>query len=85
MTYRNGTETLTQRSEDELLLINLRTNRIFIANVTGARIWDLLLEGHDLTSIERVLVGEGAADGDLAAQTESFVRTLLDEGLLSAA
>jgi hypothetical protein len=84
MRYRSGTDTVARRSDDELLLVNMRTNRIFIANVTGARIWDLLLDGHDVAFIERVLAGEGVAAGDLAAHTETFVRSLVDEGLLSA-
>jgi hypothetical protein len=49
---------VTRRLDDEVVLINLRTNRMFSLNRTGARAWELLQTGHDWPGVRRKLLDE---------------------------
>jgi hypothetical protein len=47
-----------QRLEDDVVLVHLRTNRIYSLNQTAARAWELLSAGADRAELERALLDE---------------------------
>lgn len=76
-------EVVTQRLEDELVVVHLRTNRIFVLNRTAARYWELLDSGLDSAQIQETLLREFAVDEDeLRGEIESFVSRLASEELI---
>jgi len=50
---RTSPDVVARRLEDEIVLVNLTTNRIFSLNRTGGRYWELLDEGLE----QEVIVG----------------------------
>ena len=43
--YRPADHVTYRRLDDEMVLVNLRTNRIFTLNASGTRIWELICSG----------------------------------------
>jgi hypothetical protein len=56
--YRAGADALAATLADGAVLLNLRTNRYHSLNETGARVWQLLLEGHAEEEIAKILPSE---------------------------
>ena len=52
-------DVLTERLGDEVAVLNLKTNRFFLLNSTGGRLWELLQSESDLTVIERQCCADG--------------------------
>lgn len=76
-------DVVTQRLDDELVVVHLRTNRIFVLNRTAARYWELLDSGLDSAQIQETLLREFAIEEDeLRGEIESFARTLTSEELI---
>ena len=46
-------DVVSRRLGDDTVLVHLKTNRIFALNPTGARFWELLLEGMNRGEIEQ--------------------------------
>lgn len=65
-----------RRLGDTGVLVHLGTNEIFEINDTGARIWELLGEGHPIDAIAGTLASEFEIDAS-TAKTEC--RELFDE------
>jgi hypothetical protein len=81
--FRPSPDVVYQRLEDEVVLVNLQTNRIFALNATGARFWELLQTGVDRAEIERQLLGEFEVDAStLAREVDALLRALADEDLV---
>jgi hypothetical protein len=78
-------DVIAQRVGDEVILVNLRTNRMYSLNLTGARFWDLLTMEHDIGRIHAQLLSEFDVD---AAQLQREIDTLLallkEAGLVQA-
>jgi hypothetical protein len=55
---RPNPDAIAQRLGEEMVLVHLKTDRVFTLNRTGARIWELLSDGHDRAGIERQLLQE---------------------------
>jgi hypothetical protein len=83
MQYHVIADTLARQMADELVLVNVATNKIFVANDTGARIWRAIEEGVDLESVVTALV-QSAPDAQ-AAQNEihEFLGGLQREGFVA--
>ena len=47
-----------QRVGDDLVLVQLKTNEIYALNETGARFWDLLVEGKSRSEVEAAMLRE---------------------------
>lgn len=76
-------DVVTQRLDNELVVVHLRTNRIFILNRTAARYWELLDSGLDSAQIQETLLREFAVEeDDLREEIEGFVRRLASEELI---
>lgn len=80
---RLSDDVMSERFGDEVVLLNLKTNRFFSLNRTGARLWELLASGDPLGAIEAQLCQEFDVDpAELAADVQQMVASLLDEQLL---
>ena len=75
----------TRMDVHEIVLVHLKTDRIFTLNRTGSRVWDLLVEGNALAEIRRRILEEFDISEDrLETELEEFVASLKREQLISA-
>ena len=75
----------TRMDAHQIVLVHLKTDRIFTLNRTGSRVWDLLLEGNALAEIRRRILEEFDISEDrLETELEEFVASLKSEQLISA-
>jgi hypothetical protein len=73
----------SRRLGDEVVLVHLKTNRIFSLSPTGARFWELLSDGKNRPEIETELLGEYDVSRDqVSAEIDSLVGMLQAEGLV---
>jgi hypothetical protein len=80
---RPSPDVVHQRLEGEIVLVNLKTNRIFALNRTGARLWELLEVGCDRSEISRQMQAEFDVDAaQLEQEIEALLSSLLDEELV---
>jgi hypothetical protein len=83
---RPDPDVVSRRLEDDVVLVNLRTNRIYSLNKTGARFWELLAEGHGRDAIETQLRAEfDVSSEQLAAEVDQLVTALVSAGLVGEA
>lgn len=83
MRYRVIADTLARQMSDELVLVNVSTNKIFVANETGARLWRAIEQGADLDELVRELVSS-ASDAQAARQDiDEFLEGLKREGFVA--
>ena len=81
---RPSPDVVYQELEGEIVLVHLRTNRIYSLNRTGARVWELLGEGQDRTEMLAQLEREfEVAREELEREVESLFTQLSAEGLAS--
>jgi hypothetical protein len=45
--YRPTPDVIARRIKDEIVLVELKTERILVLNLTAARLWELLCQGCD--------------------------------------
>lgn len=73
-----------QRLGDEVVLVNLKTNRILELNQTGGRFWELLQSESDRSRIEEQLLGEFDVSREaLVAEVDGLISRLADEHLVT--
>jgi hypothetical protein len=79
-------DALTTRVGDEIVLVDLRTDRIYSLNRTAARAWELMCEGRERAEVERWMLAEfEVTPGELAEAIDELVSSLTKEGLLCPA
>ena len=84
-TFRPQPDVVSRRLDEQTVLVNLRTNRIFELNRTGARLWDVLGEGSSESQIvERLLAEFEVPQEQLEREVRALLDQLLDEGLISS-
>ena len=72
-----------RRVGDEAVIVNLKTNRIYSLNHTGARLWELISGGHDREAAEATLIEEfDVEDGELRSEVAAVLDELANEGLI---
>jgi hypothetical protein len=72
--------------DDGMVLVHLRTNRIYSLNPTGARLWTLLSAGVDRATVRKQLAAEFAVDPEqLDREIEMLLQTFADQGLTTEA
>ena len=84
MRFKSLPTTVARLLGDELVLVNLSTNRMFSANDTGAAIWDAIARGGDLSDVRAQLI-ESAGSPDAGHDFDAFVGMLVAEGLVERA
>ena len=69
---------------DDLVLVHLKTNRIYSLNRTGARLWQLLDSGCTRAAAERQLLDEFDVDeAQLRREIDDQLAELAREGLVA--
>jgi hypothetical protein len=71
---RRNTEVVSRKLGDRLVVVNLRTNRIYELNSTASRMWELLEAGSNRDEIEQTLLDE--YDVERAVASQEIDRTL---------
>jgi hypothetical protein len=80
---RINPDVVARRMDDEVVLVHLRTNRIFTLNPTAARFWELLGAGLDRDAIKSAMRDEFEVDEPrLDEEIEALVAELSGQGLL---
>jgi hypothetical protein len=82
--FRSQNTTVSRLLGDELVLVNLSTNRMFSANETGALIWDAIVRGDDLSDVKARLL-ESSGTEEAGRDFDAFVEMLVSEGLVERA
>lgn len=78
-----GPDVVARRVDQEVVLVNLQSNRIFALNSTGARFWELLAGGAARTEIENALAEEfEASPEEIRASIDALVEELRVERLV---
>lgn len=79
-------DVVSRRIGDEIVLVHLKTNRIFSLNPTGARFWELLSDGKSRHEIEATLILEyDGSEEEVSAEIDSLAGRLRAEGLVREA
>ena len=81
--FRTSADDVAQRLGDEVVLVHIRTDKIFVLNRTGARVWELLCESLDRSAIQGRLLAEfEVGEVQLAAEIDALLTALTEEGLI---
>jgi hypothetical protein len=76
---------VARRVEDEVVLIQLDRNSIYALNRTGARFWELIVDGCNRSeALDRMLEEFDVSQIELEKEIEQFLDLLFREGLLLA-
>jgi hypothetical protein len=76
-------DVVSRRLGDEIVLVHLKTNRIFSLSPTGARLWELLSHGESRQDIEAALLREyDASQDEVSAEIDSLLGMLRAESLV---
>ena len=79
-------DVVSERVGDDLILVHLGTNEIFALNPTGARLWELLVDGETREAIEDQMTAEYDVGRDaLAAEIDAMLAELLRQKMVRAA
>ena len=82
--FRPRPDVVSRRLDDQAVLVNLRTNRIFELNRTGARFWELLGDGSSESQIVEALRSEfDVPQEELEREVRALIESLLKEDLIS--
>ncbi len=82
---RPNHDVVGRRMGKEFVLIQLRTNRVYTLNRTGARLWELLEAGCDRATIQDRLAQEfEVGETALANEIDRLLGKLADEKLLDS-
>lgn len=83
--YAPDPDVVSRRLANEVVLVNLRTNRIFALNRSAARFWELFDAGRPRAEIAQALVTEfDVQDGDVDREIDGLLSSLSAEGLVAA-
>src|SRR6059058_4115049 len=83
--FRTSTDTVARRMDDQYVLVQLQTNRIYQLNRTGARLWELLEAGHDLQQAQEQMLLEFDVDEErVRSEINTLMGELVAKGLLES-
>jgi hypothetical protein len=77
-------DVVAQRLGEEIVLVHMNTDRIFVLNRTGARLWELLGQQLDRVAIQRRLLSEFDVDeAQLVGEVDELLRVLTEEQMIA--
>ena len=77
-------QTIARKMGDGMILLQLRTNRIFELNPTAARLWDLIVSSGNRDEIVETLVSEFEVEsGEVEGEVDQIVGSLLEAELIT--
>jgi len=81
--FRSSPDALATRVGEEIVLVDLKTDRIYSLNRPAARIWDLMCADCDRIEVERRMLDEFEVTPDqLAEAIDGLVASMTQDGLL---
>lgn len=84
--YQPNPDVVAQRVQDEVVLVNLRTNEIYTLNRTAARAWELIAEGLDRSGVEAGLAEEFSVDeAHVGGELDGLLVELVEKELIQPA
>lgn len=84
VSWRPDPEVIAQPMGHEVMLLNLRTNRFFGLNKTGARLWEGLVMGQSREEIRGRLMEEFAVTpAEVDQEIDTMLASLCEQGLVS--
>ena len=84
MRFKPLPHTISRRMRDELILVNVSTNRMFAGNESAAEIWAALVNGEDIAALKEHLLATTNIP-ESPADVDAFVDMLVREGLVEPA
>ena len=82
--FRVNRDAVAQRVGEEIVLVHLTTDRMYVLNETAARAWELLCEGHHPPAVRHRMLQEFEVPPDqLADELDRLVRWLQTEQLIT--
>lgn len=79
----NSQKAVSETVDSESIVINLETGNYYSLNPTGSVLWNLAIEKQSLENIVAYCTTRyGLADNTSAKRIETFLESLVDEGLL---
>ena len=84
LVLRPNPEVIAKRLDQDTVLVDISTSRIFELNATGTRIWELLGQGLNVEQIVQHLVSEfEVEDSEAAEELKTLLSQLRDQGLVA--
>jgi hypothetical protein len=81
--FRSSPDAVATRVGEEIVVVDLKTDRIYSLNRTAARAWELLCGEYDRSEVERRMLEEfDVTPGELAEAIDGLVLSLTEHGLL---
>lgn len=81
--FQPSPDTVATRVGDEIVLVDLKTDRIYSLNRTAARIWELVCAECDRAELERRMLQEfDVGQEEVTAAIDEFVVSMTQDGLL---
>ena len=81
--FEASADALATRVGDEIVLVHTRTDKIYVLNRTGARVWELLGAALDRREIAGRLADEfEAGSEEIAREVDALVDALVEGRLL---
>jgi len=85
ISYRINPETIFQRVGSDLIVINLKDDRIYSLNKTAGRFWELLITQMAIQEIKKQLAVEFEIEPEtLDKEVHTILNNLVQEGLVLA-
>lgn len=82
--FRASPDALATRVGDEIVLVHVGTDQIYVLNRTGARVWELLTADVDRARLtDRLLDEFDAPRAELTTEVDALIRSLLEGRLLT--
>jgi hypothetical protein len=82
--FRLNRDAVAQRVGEEVVLVHLTTDRMYVLNQTAARAWELLSAGHDAPAIrQRMLQEFEVPPNQIADELDHLVQWLQTEDLIT--
>jgi len=82
--FRLNRDAVAQRVGEEIVLVHLTTDRMFVLNQTAARAWELLCAGHNAPAIRHRMLQEfNVPPNQIADELDHLVRWLQTEDLIT--
>ena len=81
--FRSSPDALATRVGEEIVLVDLKTDRIYSLNRTAARIWELVCADCDRIEVERRMLEEfDVTPAQLADAIDEVIVSMTQDGLL---
>jgi hypothetical protein len=83
MKFNISDDVIHQPVQEEVVLLNLKSQQYYSLDDVGSRMWNLLLEHRDIDIVSSILLREYKVDSDrLRTDVEALVAQLAQAGIL---